>query len=112
MASFDLGKTLSDKVSNKVLEQAAGIVKNKISSLGGVKVLDNGNNKSMVDAASSVVGKLGLNIKVDYVTDSKEIAKYGEVSLPALVINDKVVSMGQVLKSEDIEKQIKGLLTK
>jgi hypothetical protein len=112
MASFDLGKNLSDKVGSKVLEQAAGIVKNKISSLGGVKVLDNGNNKSMVDAASSVVSKLGLSIKVEYVTDSKEIAKYGEVSLPALVINDKVVSMGQVLNSEDIEKQIKGLLTK
>ncbi|MGN0631851.1 MAG: thioredoxin family protein [Ruminococcus sp.] len=51
---------------------------------------------------------LGLTAEVEYITDMKKIASYGVMSMPAIVVNEKVVSMGKVLKTADIVK----LLTK
>lgn len=47
---------------------------------------------------------MGLSIEVEYVTDMQKIMEYGVMSMPALVVNEKVMSMGKVLKSADIEK--------
>ena len=47
---------------------------------------------------------MGLSVEVEYVTDMKKIMDYGVMSMPALVVNEKVVSMGKVLKSADVEK--------
>ena len=47
---------------------------------------------------------VGLSIEVEYVTDMEKIMSYGVMSMPALVVNEKVVSMGKVLKTADIEK--------
>lgn len=33
--------------------------------------------------------------------------EYGVMSMPAIVVNEKVVSMGKVLKSSDIEKLLR-----
>ena len=46
---------------------------------------------------------MGLSVKVEYVTDIPKIVEYGVMSLPALVVNDKVVSVGKVLKANEIE---------
>ena len=35
---------------------------------------------------------------VEYITDLQKIMEYGVMSMPALVVNEKVVSMGKVLK--------------
>ena len=32
---------------------------------------------------------------------------YGVMSMPALVLNEKVVSMGKILKAADVEKQLR-----
>jgi small redox-active disulfide protein 2 len=40
--------------------------------------------------------EMSLPAPVDHVTDTKELAKYGFVRTPALVINEKVVAMGTV----------------
>lgn len=40
--------------------------------------------------------EMGLPASVEHVTDIKEMAKYGFVSTPALVINGKVMAMGTV----------------
>ena len=37
-------------------------------------------------------------------TDIAEIAAHGVMSTPALVIDDKVVSVGKVLSASDVEK--------
>ena len=37
-------------------------------------------------------------------TDIAEIAAHGVMSTPALVIDDKVVSVGKVLSTGDVEK--------
>jgi predicted thioredoxin/glutaredoxin len=46
---------------------------------------------------------------VEKVTDFAEIAKYGVMSIPALVIDDRVVSSGKVLKPKDIMKILEGV---
>lgn len=41
---------------------------------------------------------LGLDLEVEYITDMQKVMEYGVMSMPALVVNEKVVSMGKVLK--------------
>ena len=41
---------------------------------------------------------------MEYITDMEKVMAYGVMSMPAIVINDKVVSMGKVLKAADVEK--------
>jgi protein-disulfide isomerase len=43
---------------------------------------------------------------IEKITDIKAIAAYGIMSTPALVINEKVVSFGKVLKPKEIIKII------
>lgn len=51
------------------------------------------NTKEAVKAA-------GIDADVEYITDFGVIAGYGVMSTPALVVNEKVVSAGRVLKPE------------
>jgi len=44
------------------------------------------------------------------VTDYAEIAKYGVMSTPALVIDDKVVSVGRALTQQDVLRLLKQYL--
>jgi protein-disulfide isomerase len=50
------------------------------------------------------IKEAGVQADIIKVTDFKEIMAYGVMSTPALVINEKVVSMGKVLKPKDIVK--------
>ena len=54
--------------------------------------------------AKAAVQALGLNVEVEYITDMEKIMEYGVMSMPAIVVNDQVVSMGKVLKAADVEK--------
>lgn len=54
--------------------------------------------------AKAAVQALGLNVEVEYITDMEKVMEYGVMSMPAIVVNDKVVSMGKVLKAADVEK--------
>lgn len=54
--------------------------------------------------AKAAVAALGLNVEVEYITDMEKVMAYGVMSMPALVVNDKVVSMGKLLKAADVEK--------
>ena len=57
----------------------------------------------MLEAAKDAVRNMGLSIEVEYVTDMPKIMEYGVMSMPALVVNEKVVSMGKVLKAAEVE---------
>jgi predicted DsbA family dithiol-disulfide isomerase len=48
--------------------------------------------------------ELGMDCTVEKVTDFAEIAKYGVMSIPALVIDEKIVSFGKVLKAKEIAR--------
>lgn len=54
--------------------------------------------------AKAAAASMGLSLEVEYITDMEKVMEYGVMSMPALVVNDKVVSMGKVLKAADIEK--------
>ncbi len=71
-----------------------------------VKVLGTGCKSchQLYENTKAAVMALGLPLTVEYVTDLAKIMEYGVMSMPAIVVNDKVVSMGKVLKSADVEK--------
>lgn len=50
------------------------------------------------------VRAMGLSVEVEYISDMQKVMEYGVMSMPALVVNEKVVSMGKVLKVADVEK--------
>lgn len=52
------------------------------------------------------VKEMGLDVEVENIGDIIEISKYGVMSTPALVIDEKVVSYGKLLKPKDIIKII------
>lgn len=54
----------------------------------------------------------GLEAEVKKITDLNEIMDYGVAMTPGLVINGKVVSVGKVLKPEQIEPLLKAGRTK
>ena len=56
------------------------------------------------DYAKEAVNKLGLSVEVEYVTDMAKIMEYGVMSMPAIVVNEKVVAFGKVLKVAEVEK--------
>jgi small redox-active disulfide protein 2 len=51
-----------------------------------------------------VVEKNGINAKIAKVEDIMEIMKYGIMSTPALVVDEKVVVKGRVPSSEEIRQ--------
>lgn len=71
-----------------------------------IKVLGSGckNCHALLVNAQEAVKSLGLDLEVEYVTDLQKVMEYGVMSMPGLVINDQVVSMGKVLKSADVER--------
>ena len=74
-----------------------------------VKVLGGGCSKceTLLANTKEAVANTGIEAEVEYVTDFAVIAGYGIMSMPALMVDDKIVSMGKVLKSKEIEKFLK-----
>jgi len=58
----------------------------------------------MYKFTKETVEAVGLSIEVEYITDLEKIISYGAMSMPVLVINEKIVSMGKVLKTNEIKK--------
>lgn len=74
-----------------------------------VKVLGPGckrcdTTEAMVKDAAA---RLGIDVKVDKVTDYAEIAKFGIASTPGVVIDGKVVHAGGLPKAEVLEKWLR-----
>ena len=61
------------------------------------------NEKSTLEA----LAELGRETRVQHVTDFAEIAKYGVMQTPALVVDGKVVSYGKVLSKAEVIKLLK-----
>ncbi|ELV06628.1 redox-active disulfide protein 2 [Brachyspira hampsonii] len=55
----------------------------------------------------AAVEEAKLDLAIKYVEDMAEIASYGVMSTPALLLDDKVLSYGKVLSKEDIIKILK-----
>lgn len=76
------------------------------------KVLGGGckNCEVLSENLKSALTSLNIDGDIEKVTDFIQIANYGIMSTPALVVDEKVVSYGKVLKVEEIEKILKKLL--
>lgn len=87
---------------------AESMAKAESARTGGasVKVLGSGCAKcnQLEAAAKAALEQLGMDTTIDHVTDFSQIAAYGVMSTPALVIDGKVVSFGKVLKIEEVVK--------
>ena len=74
-----------------------------------VKVLGGGCSKceTLLANAKKAVANAGVEAEIEYITDFAVIAGYGIMRTPALIVDEKIVSMGKVRKSSDIEKFLK-----
>ncbi|MFA9381708.1 MAG: thioredoxin family protein [Acetanaerobacterium sp.] len=69
-----------------------------------IKVLGSGCKKcvALAENTQAALTGMGLAAEIEKVTDFAEIARYGVMSTPALLVDEKVVSFGKVLKPKDI----------
>lgn len=70
-----------------------------------VKVLGSGCQKcnELELHTKTALENLGMDTAIDHVTDFTQIAAYGVMTTPALVLDDKVLSYGKVLSVEEVE---------
>lgn len=75
-----------------------------------IKILGSGCAKceKLEAAARAAVDELGIDAEFDKVTDPAEIASWGVMATPALVVDDEVVVSGRVPSAEDV----KGMLAR
>lgn len=111
MALFNFGKKNKTKASSCCCGgncDADSMAKAESAKTGGasVKVLGSGCAKcNQLEAATKdALEQLGMDTAIDHVTDFSQIAAYGVMTTPALVVDGKVVSYGKVLKADEVIK--------
>ena len=111
-----------DKFHQTIKDHLANFKNNKVNipyvrQLGTKKYwFVNGKNTGAVaqfeisdidDIVKKAVEACNLIVEVEYITDMQKVMEYGVMSMPAIVVNEKVVSMGKVLKAADVEKLLR-----
>ncbi len=73
-----------------------------------IKILGSGCRKcvTLADNAKAAALAAGKKAEIVKVTDMAEIAAYGVMSTPGLVVDEKVVSTGKVLTADEIARLI------
>lgn len=118
MALFGFGKKKEEKDAKKTAGCCcSGDLNEKTmaqaevgKTLGApIKVLGSGCKKCNELEANTkeALMELGMDTKVAHVTDFAEIAAYGVMTTPALVVDGKVVAYGKVLKKNEIMEILK-----
>ncbi len=71
-----------------------------------IKILGTGCNKceKIEKNLRTALEELNIDATVESVEGLVEIVRYGVMTTPALVIDDKVVSVGKVLSTKDLKK--------
>ncbi len=111
MAIFGFGKKKEEEKSSCScdgevdVESIEKAVEENIQG-ASVKVLGSGCAKchQLEDNVKKALEQLGMDTTIDHVTDFSQIAAYGVMTTPALVVDGKVVSYGKVLKVEEVVK--------
>jgi len=75
-----------------------------------IKILGTGCSKcnNLEKNVREAIDELGIEATVEKVVDLPKIMKYGVMSTPALVIDEKVKTVGRVLDTKEIKELIKG----
>ena len=75
-----------------------------------VKVLGSGCKSchALLENTQAAVKAMGKenDIQVEYITDMEKIMQYGVMSMPALIICEKIASVGKVLRPAEIQNLI------
>ena len=92
--------------AEEVKTESSSCCGEKVEGICCIKVLGAGCKSchEQYENAKIAVESLGLNVEVEYITDMEKVISYGVMSMPALLVNDKIVSVGKVLKPKEIEK--------
>lgn len=87
------------------------VVKQISKEYGSIKILGSGCAKcnQLESAVKDALIQLGMRTEVEHVTDFTQIAAYGVMATPALVVDEKVVSYGKVLKTKEVVKILEGI---
>ena len=113
MALFNFGKQKKEEKkacccsgSEPQAEESACCCGAPVEGICCIKVLGAGCKAchEQFENAKAAVKAMGLDVEVEYITDMEKVMAYGVMSMPAIVVNEKVVSMGKVLKAADVEK--------
>ncbi len=77
-----------------------------------IKVLGSGCSKcrELENNTKIALEQLGMDTTIEHITDFTQIASYGIMTTPALVVGGNVVSFGKVLKVEEIIKLLQKIL--
>ena len=59
-------------------------------------------HQNVIDA----LAEMNIAADVQYITDMQQIMESGIMSLPALAVNDTIVSSGRVLRTADVKKYL------
>lgn len=101
MSLFNFGKT--KKAESKPISEST----NKTDiSVKSIKVLGTGCKFCHQMYENAQKATADLNITPEYITDIEQITRYAVMTMPALVVDEKVVSSGKVLKPDEIRALI------
>ena len=118
MALFGFGRKKEEEkrasvccCSNAPAEAASGCCEKPTGGVTGIKVLGAGCKAchAQYENTRAAVQALGLPVEVEYITDMEKVMAYGAMSMPAIVVNEQVVSMGRVLTAAEVEKLLRKL---
>lgn len=59
---------------------------------------------TLLRRVQEVTEELGIKPKIEFIADIKRVISYGVMGMPGLVVNEKVVSAGKLLKNKEIKK--------
>jgi small redox-active disulfide protein 2 len=70
-----------------------------------IKILGSGCKKchQLEKNVRDTVEKLQISADIEHISDIERIIGYGVMSTPALVLDNKVISSGKVLKAKELE---------
>ena len=100
------GNTGKETADGKAVSECCG---KPVEGICCIRVLGAGCKSchQLYENVKKAVSNLGINVEVEYITDMEKVMSYGAMSMPALVVNEKVVSVGKVLKETEIETFLK-----
>ena len=84
----------------------------KVEGICCIKVLGAGCSAchKQYETMQKAIKVTGLDVEAEYITDMEKIMEYGVMSMPAIVINEKVVSTGKVLNEKECIKLLGGVI--
>lgn len=63
-------------------------------------------NYGLLETTEEIIKELGITATVEKVSDMQKIMEYGVMKAPAIVVNEKVKSMGRVPSKDEIKRYI------